>query len=349
MHIDFDQKLQQISSNQTGDFLVEEIDLILNEHMLKFIEYRSDPKANNRLEGFEESQKRYDNIESLVTIPTEAFPVIGNGIYSSAFLPSDYLKLVSEKAIICCSAVTNEVVTLSIYNLDLFIDSHTSIVNYTLTIVESEETIFSFSKADYTTENITNDNKIAFRNLILDKLADLADTEITIGWERVGNYSRSNQLVVVGINRTLTISISSDNGTEVVEQEATVTTETTTRKTASVYDYSDCNLKDHETFARLSNNYFGKSTKINPTVTINRGELYIHHNSEFSINGVFLTYIRNPILMNKGFGINCELGSTVGQRRNITRQIVDAAVASAAKRIMADNGEALNHEFLTTE
>lgn len=66
MHIDFRLKFNIINSNKNKRFTPQEIDWILNDQADEFVETRSTPKSNRKGEGFEETQKRLDDIRTVI-------------------------------------------------------------------------------------------------------------------------------------------------------------------------------------------------------------------------------------------------------------------------------------------
>jgi len=66
MHIDFRVKINEVNSNKNKRFTPQEIDWVLNDQMDEFVETRSTPKSNNKVEGFEETQKRLDDIRTVI-------------------------------------------------------------------------------------------------------------------------------------------------------------------------------------------------------------------------------------------------------------------------------------------
>ena len=107
MHIDFRVKFNKVNSNKNKSFLTQEIDLFLNDQLDKFIEIRTTPKGNYKGEGFEDTQKRLDDIRTVIKEGTtdsddpeysSKTPLV---LFSFEWgkkitLPSDYLKLVSD-------------------------------------------------------------------------------------------------------------------------------------------------------------------------------------------------------------------------------------------------------------
>lgn len=76
MHIDFRAKFNKINSNKNKAFFTQEIDLFLNDQMDAFVETRSTPKSNHKGEGFEETQKRLDDIRTVLKEATTSQDIV---------------------------------------------------------------------------------------------------------------------------------------------------------------------------------------------------------------------------------------------------------------------------------
>lgn len=115
MHIAVNLGVQKIASFQADILLPQELDFELNTAMMRFIKQRYNPMSNRQGKGFEQSQKRVDDLRNLVvttnsnTISTGGFlfDALGGYIYNTntsniyiekATLPLDYLFLVSVSA-----------------------------------------------------------------------------------------------------------------------------------------------------------------------------------------------------------------------------------------------------------
>jgi hypothetical protein len=66
MHIAINQGLQKINSFQVDIFLPQEIDLEINKNIERFVAQRYSKLSNIKRQGFEESQKRIDDLRTLV-------------------------------------------------------------------------------------------------------------------------------------------------------------------------------------------------------------------------------------------------------------------------------------------
>lgn len=100
LHNEFKVALDKVDSENYPDILPEEIDIFLNTNILKFISQRL--YANNpRKEGVEETQKRFDDLLTLVTgvtISSFQSPLSGKPNSLIATLPSDYWHTLEEEA-----------------------------------------------------------------------------------------------------------------------------------------------------------------------------------------------------------------------------------------------------------
>lgn len=106
MHIEFRSKFNKINSNKNKAFLPQEIDLLLNDQMDKFVESRTTRKSNAKQEGFEDTQKRLDDIRTIIKEGSTTANVPNNVLLvftpfpkgKAVILPADYNKLVSDSS-----------------------------------------------------------------------------------------------------------------------------------------------------------------------------------------------------------------------------------------------------------
>ena len=101
MHLAIQQGVDKINSLQADMLLSEEIDIELNKSQIRFINTKYG-KNNKYQKGFEESQKRIDDIRTLVTEyenPTTYKEQYDSNFWIDSFrLPNDYMYLVNQKS-----------------------------------------------------------------------------------------------------------------------------------------------------------------------------------------------------------------------------------------------------------
>jgi hypothetical protein len=99
MHLAIQQGVDKINSLQADLLLAEEIDIELNKSQIRFVNTKYG-RNNKYQEGFEESQKRIDDLRTLVK--EYSAPTTFKGQYSDNFwidqfrLPTDYMYLVNQ-------------------------------------------------------------------------------------------------------------------------------------------------------------------------------------------------------------------------------------------------------------
>ncbi len=106
MHIAVNLGVQKLASFQVDNLLPEEIDHELNLAQLRFVKQRFNARSNRLGKGFEQSQKRIDDLKSLIVEHQDNTQFYGE-VYTSKYspiyvdrytLPLDYLFLVSVRA-----------------------------------------------------------------------------------------------------------------------------------------------------------------------------------------------------------------------------------------------------------
>lgn len=99
MHYDFKMKTNKVDSQKNRNFIIPEIDWLLNEAQEIFIKNIAEPRHPNSYLGFETSQRTIEDIRPLVTnkILENAY---GNAkiIDNIAILPSDYMFFIRGRA-----------------------------------------------------------------------------------------------------------------------------------------------------------------------------------------------------------------------------------------------------------
>ena len=112
MHIAVQQGVDKINSLQADSLLSEEIDIELNKNMFRFINTKYG-RNNIYRKGFEESQKRIDDLRTLVReyeAPVSFKEQLKTNIFVDTFkLPTDYMYLVNQMSrlyINNCKAMT---------------------------------------------------------------------------------------------------------------------------------------------------------------------------------------------------------------------------------------------------
>jgi|TARA_R110000824_G_scaffold154479_2_gene326622 hypothetical protein len=106
MHISINQGVQKIASSQVDNLLPQEIDLELNKAQDKFVKGRYNKFGNKYQVGFEGSQKRIDDLRTLIketSVTTTFKGQVGENLYiDRADLPldEDYMFLLNQRSLV---------------------------------------------------------------------------------------------------------------------------------------------------------------------------------------------------------------------------------------------------------
>jgi hypothetical protein len=112
MHIGVKQHLDKTSALELPSFEATEIDFWLNEAIRKFVKTRYSG-VNFKRESFEETQKRIDDLRTLVTVQDLTLSDSGanwtNGYANTTAIPANYWLMVGEEATITVSGTSSRV------------------------------------------------------------------------------------------------------------------------------------------------------------------------------------------------------------------------------------------------
>lgn len=178
MHIAIDLELNKVNSNLYDIILPQEKDYFLNRAQERFIKQRYSPLSNAKGRGFEMSQKRIDDLRSLVIpnyydkvyqLPTNDFDYTTKGRF---YFPDDYWFLTSNRSKVyynSCGSITQSTATQSFYVALVTIpDAETTYASFFIEV--DGVNLFNISLypeiANYTTED-----KSLLINLILTELS----------------------------------------------------------------------------------------------------------------------------------------------------------------------------------
>jgi len=366
MHLAIQQGVDKINSLQADTLLSQEIDIELNKTMSRFINTKYG-KGNKYGKGFEESQKRIDDLRSVVT-EYEA-PVVFKEQYSNDFwidqfkLPSDYLYLVNQRS-------------------EVFIDQCDPI-DYTLN---------SDSPADYFILPLSNLHNGTHMTGGMAIMADITNTPLGFGllalwpstwtypadmqqlkdhlldpinwgtgfeihWEMYGQLHYPNSFIVL-VDTTVHTFFNWDSSvTNTVSGSNLITTlfsgypgstgpDDTSNNSYVYAQHTDSTLGAKRIVGENSTREFAfnkfiqqddifkllddpfNTTKYTSPLTTIRGEyIDIYTSDIFIIDKVKITYIRKPKRISLPLGISCELPEHTHQ------EIVDMTVSSILEGI----------------
>lgn len=324
MHIAVNLGVQKIASFQMDNFLPQEIDFELNTAMDRFIKQRYSTLSNRYKRGFEQSQKRIDDLRHLVVESQLDAYYKGETIGFEEFfidrvkLPTDYLFLVSVLARIKydCSGITatTEPTTKTYYKVSVAPPANCRGCQIeSISFAGTTE----ISKDPYLTlEDLLN--ATLYQNLIPHiSIPDGAGNEnngINTNTTQLYNPVDSNyiylesqntgNIVVTWTDPTGTLS----NTTVTIQSQNFAYQTSTSKRDAEVSEKNIvCKYIHQDDIYVILEDPFNTTKYTSPVYTVAENYIDIHTDTIFIVDYVRLKYIRIPKRMSLSLGVGCEL------------------------------------------
>ena len=366
MHLAIQQGVDKINSLQADMLLLEEIDIELNKSMSRFLNTRYG-RGNKYGKGFEESQKRIDDLRSLVKeykAPVIFKEQFDNNFWVDQFrLPSDYLYLVNQRSelfINNCDPIEyylddNNPVAYCILPMDNLNDG-TSFIQHLALMADATDATLGYagiSTLNFSAYNFPQDST-NLKNDLLNPSNWPAGQKIY--WEQYGMLSYPNSFIII-LDESLYTWLNWDSSmTNSVSGSSLITVLIGIMHSATSYDdnintqvyleYTDDALGakrlppadstreyalnkfiQQDDIFKLLKDPFN-TTKYTSPLTTMRGEyIDIYTSDIFIVDKVKITYIRKPKNISLPLGIGCELPEHTHQ------EIVDMTVSSILEGI----------------
>ena len=338
MHIAVNQGVQKIASFQVDNLLPQEIDHELNLAMMRFIKQRFNYTSNRLGKGFEQSQKRIDDLRNLLvgnTGVTYSQGVVYTSNYSNVYvdrypLPLDYLFLVSVRTDVQykCNVdisplITNSAISRSAVEVSLTPPQP----GYILTNLErwnqsagNWEGIVNLPLG----EEITNDLLIDSGNYYFGIRPSTAFPEVTNGatiqQSPPVDSNHINLISTTGWDGTVwgsgnTVSVQAiwilpgDMSSEIAVQHSVTQTLTTLTRRCTTCDnrISLASFGQHDDILYMMDDPFNKSWYHEPTYTMEENYIDVYTDNQFVVPSVKIKYIRKPAEISYTNGVGCEL------------------------------------------
>ena len=343
MHISLRQTVDRINSQRADQLLDQEIDLELNRAMQRFINQRYG-KNNVYQEGFEESQKRIDELRTLLTEYESSVTfkeVLRPGrVFVDQFqLPANYMYLVNQRS----KVFINDCQPIQ-YNLIARPDIYYFTFTFDQLLVNGNEFVGSIRMQD-TALGTTPSNSVtvwnpssdllalgytsgAYPQFINEVRADLIANPqpgFEIYWESYGPLNVPNNFIVIvdpdtypwfiydASSGTPTPLVSIDNSNNQLnsvppqfeDQSNNLVREP--RDSTYTEDMVLNKFSQQDDIFRLLDDPFNSTTHPSPLTTIRGNFIDIYSNAIFITSSAKITYLRNPQPINLSLGIDCEL------------------------------------------
>lgn len=341
MHIAVNLGVQKLASFQVDNLLPEEIDHELNLSQLRFVKQRFNARSNRQGKGFEQSQKRIDDLKSIIVEHQDNTKFYGE-VYTSKYspvyvdrytLPLDYLFLVSVRAQISYSCTLpptvsnlNSTTSYVKVNLTAPVDGYLIQDIYyfndddTIWVKANTETLNSLSSVLANSNYITNvtpalalpeQNSTGLTNHISPNVDSnhiyIGFKSLYLGIDTVSTDAKLGKCVYVTWRDPI-------SGTIVTTYESvfyTITSQTRVfinDSTIPLYNkISYCTFAQHDDIYALLDDPFNRTDYDLPFYNIEESYLDIYTDNTFIAQKTIIKYIKKPIAISKSLGVGCEL------------------------------------------
>ena len=355
LHIEIEQRIQQVTSNRYGALPHQFYDMMLNRTAVQYVQLKSNRKTNYKAEGLEDSKKRVDDIQSLKreTIwlsvkkdeePNRAFVI----------LPGDYLKLVSSTSRLKYGKPRfhkelhktyskDDIKNLYYYVIDLkqvydaFLnvgknyddESYIQIGDLKLNVKSVYDIVYNDGNREYDLFEIAP--------LICNLLRLNLSNDYQIYWERWDNrfYQHS---VIITTTANVKVDFKVGGSNFVVSSYNTTFDEFDLNGVDKDYIYSGNDLVATENVRATLNNYYGnKNRHLNPISELINDRLYVYYGEDFCIDAVKVSYIKEP----SPFSYDLDLMSDL----TITPEFMDLVVSNILIVLKDDSANTVRQQF----
>ncbi len=359
MHIGIDIHLQKIDSEAFDNLLAEEKDWYLNSTVKRFIKNRSSSLSNLKRLGFQESQKRYDDLEKLITPASISLYKGTESGFVFGILPEDYFSLVNSSSISdfnqCNSIgiVDGDDVEVKYFCIPMtqFVPYNSfSITAVLLGIAGTTEPLFDSTSSAY--PNLTTaDQRHILVNQLLEQINQLDRWEAR--YENYGSLYIKDNLILIDKEfgtgdptqwdyiETIHVNPATDETTTTQYTYKTLTFPTLkvgVGSTSKSSKRSQNRLINQEHLYRMIAHPFGKSTYSSPISILKNGQIEIAYDDNFLPSKLHIDYIRRPRMIDIKANQSCELAESVHE------EIIDLAVQRIKAEISENNYQAILNE-----
>lgn len=343
MHIAVNLGVQKLASFQVDNLLPEEIDHELNLSQLRFVKQRFNARSNRQGKGFEQSQKRIDDLKSLI-VEHQDFTKYYGEVYTSKYspvyvdrytLPLDYLFLVSVRAEIRYSCTVPP-------------EQRTLITNYKYTKLGLNPPVKGYLLKDiyvFKSSNVTwtkiNTEDLNTLNQVLDSNNYINDIHPVLALPEQNSAGLTNHVSPNVDSNHIYLQFKFNIGLDVISNEiapeynqcmyavwynpldvtqtslvyyntfyslSTTSRDFKTNSAIPLYNkISYCTFAQHDDIYALLDDPFNKTDYDLPFYNIEESYLDIYTTNMFIAKKAIIKYLRKPIAISYNLGIGCEL------------------------------------------
>ena len=364
-HTQLRQELNKINSALYDVLLPQEIDMAFNKNIEVYLNSKYSLKSNRKHEGLEQSEKRIDDLQTLITVYKNQ-AVLGNTFQNSfdydnrAFLilPQDYrIKVatrVKSSLAPCNSTFSPQQSTIIYYIYGINLSNVTPFTDYGhLAIKTGPSSPATPSVADIFTPNAglatyTIDDFNIVKTIITEGCNNAFKSTKPFYFEKFFGYYKKNYLLYIS-----TTSLSSGTipdyykttgtpGWDVFETLGQITEKTYLAQGET--SVSSDKMVQHDDVYAMQADPFNKTVSDFPLAFFENGYYYVlYDKNNFVVNEIEMTYIRNPKTVSYYGDISCDLPEQTHQ------EIISLTAQYFLEEFEAQRTQSHQATVLTTE
>lgn len=331
LHIEIEQRIQQITSNRYGNIPPQFYDMMLNRTAIKYIQSKSNRKTNYKAEGLEDSMKRVEDFQSLKR-ETAWLPVIkydNDPERGFVIVPSNYLKLISSTSKLQFKKNISE--STCDENDNRFKNVYYKVCDIELVTDETNATTKQICGIDITELYDTFEDNVELPKyaieLIYNKLNDNTNGIHYDVYYEYWNDRYYPQKFIIAANNNPEDLTDFDNYTNECFIALMDTLDPT--KVNPNFKYSENDLIASENVRTTLNDFYGNRNRhLNPITELINDKLYVYQGKDFCVSEIKITYLKKPQL----FSLDLEQMSDM----TVTPEFVDMVVSDILL-ILKDN------------
>lgn len=330
MHVAIDHGLQHISSNRKQSINSYFKDLALNYAVLQYIEHRSSGRTIDGT-GFEDNQKRYDDLKELKRINIGISTYKQNGIDEVFVIqPNDYYKLIGSTSYVLYNkskethTYNSDSIKYKVLNFPNDYNTGETYANFKIT--RDGVDIIDIGDYENFPSTFGHESKFMYVNLVLNKLVDFH-------WERWDDSILYDSFIIIDDDDAVDYELTyTSNGTPIsrTSSNETIVVNKFDEPIDTVYKKRRNELLSSLYIENIEENVqYNRNRHRKPLSKLIQNRIIIEQGEDFLIPFVDIEYLIKPTLIDYVTGKTCEI--------SITREIVDLAI-QRLKAYMKDEG-----------
>jgi hypothetical protein len=304
-------ELQKINSNSNSSFQDEEIEWFLYDETLRFIKTRMRPDLLKGV-GFQDDEKRYDDLENLITPVSLPAYVDAGGDCIFAYLPYDYMHRINDRSLtkdLCGATYNPTVANTSFYTAKYLLPSIALSTYSSLQIFINS--VGYFFATDYFPSGLPDAlAKFQLMNYIQEVTNKLTITNPPVSkYEKfMGQYQSGSLIVESSVAFTLAHSYTGSGGT--IQFPITQTQLSTVSAITGAKEVPN-RLTKTDLLHDIRRSSIANTKHYSPLSDINDGKIRVWHDKKFIVSGIKMDYIRRPKKISVTLNQGCELNENV--------------------------------------